>query len=389
MEHHECRADRRTFLKAGFQAAAGVIALGGATVRAAFSGDRPATPKNWNKSEDMREHEAWLAQVTEEALEPDLPICDPHHHMWDRPGSRYMLQDLLADAKGHNLVDTVFVECRSGYRTEGPAEMRPVGETELMEDIARQSLADPACSTKVAAAIVGHVDMRLGDGVEPVLEAHLAASPERFRGVRHACAWHADQNLPPAYMDSPPGLMADPSFRKGLAQLEKRDLSFDSWAYFTQASELADVARAFPDLVIISDHTGGVIGIGPYAGKRDETFVAWKRAIGELAAHPNVFMKLGGLCMPLSGFAWHERQVPPGSVELAEATAPYYLTCIEAFGVERCMFESNFPVDKVGCSYRVLWNSFKRVVGDFSPEEKRWLFHDGAARAYRIEPLGT
>jgi predicted TIM-barrel fold metal-dependent hydrolase len=359
--------------------------LGGSTACDVDTGEEAPAPRNWTESEDMAEHEAWLAQVTEETLEPDLPICDPHHHMWDRPGSRYMVDELLKDAGDHNLVDTVFVECRSGYRQEGPVEMQPVGETEFMEDIAVRCAADPDCPTVVAAGIVSHADLALGDAVSPVLEAHLAASPERFRGIRHACAWHASQEIPSAYMDSPEGLMGDSSFRTGLARLQEYGLSFDSWAYFTQLEELADVARTFPELTIICDHFGGVIGIGPYSGRQDEVFEHWKRAIEGLAAWPNVYMKLGGLCMPLSGFGWHERDLPPGSLEVAEATAPYHLLCIEKFGVERCMFESNFPVDKVSCSYTVLWNSFKRIVKDFSSDEKADLFHNTAARAYRIE----
>jgi predicted TIM-barrel fold metal-dependent hydrolase len=384
VEIYDREADRRTFLKAGLQAAAGAIVLTGST-GCGGSDDGKPMPRNWSVSENAEEHEAWLAQVTEEALEPELAICDPHHHMWDRPEFRYMVEELLADGGDHKLVDTVFVECRSGYRQQGPPEMAPVGETEFMEEIAVRCAADPECRTAVATGIVGHVDLRLGDDVAPVLEAHLAASPERFRGIRHACAWHASPMLPPGYMNSPSGLMADPSFRKGIAQLEKLGLSFDSWAYFTQLEELADIARSHPELTIICDHLGGVIGIGPYAGRRDEAFEEWKRAIDELAVHPNVFMKLGGLAMPLSGFGWHERAVPPSSQELAEATAPYYLSCIEAFGVERCMFESNFPVDKVSCSFTVLWNSFKRIVKDFSSDEKTQLFHDTAARAYRID----
>jgi predicted TIM-barrel fold metal-dependent hydrolase len=373
-------------MKAGLGAAAGAIALGGCGASGGrVEGDTslPA-PKNYTKGGSIPEHEAWLDQVTEQALEPDLAICDPHHHMWDRPESVYMVDELLADADGHNLVDTVFVECRSGYRTDGSPEMFPVGETEFMEAIARDCLADPSCPTEVAKGIVGHVDLTLGDGVAPVLEAHLVASPDRFRGIRHACAWHSSELLPPAYMGSPPELMRNPSFRRGLARLQERRLGFDSWAYFTQAAELAEIARDFPDLIIISDHTAGVVGIGPFAGSREETFAGWKRAIHELAAHPNIYMKLGGLGMPLSGFGWQDRAVPPGSRELAEAFAPYHLECIEAFGIERCMFESNFPVDKVSCSYGVLWNAFKRVVEGFSPDEKRWLFHDAAATAYRI-----
>jgi predicted TIM-barrel fold metal-dependent hydrolase len=377
--------DRRTFLKTGLQVAAGAIVAGGCGARGDGGSTAPTVvPRNFSRGQNAAEHEAWLAQTPEEALEPGLAICDPHHHMWDRPGSRYMLEELLADADGHNLVDTVFVECNSAYREDGPEELRPIGETEFMETIARESLADPSCPTEVAKGIVGRADLRLGDAVAPVLEAHLAASPERFRGIRHACAWHPDESMPPAYMGSPPELMRDPMFRRGLAQLQAKELSFDSWAYFTQATELAEIARDFPELIIISDHTAGVIGIGPYAGKREETFAEWKLAIEELAAHPKVYMKLGGLAMPLSGFGWQDRDVPPGSEELAEAFAPYHLACIEAFGVERCMFESNFPVDKIGCSYRVLWNAFKRVVQDFSPDEKAWLFHDAAATAYRI-----
>jgi predicted TIM-barrel fold metal-dependent hydrolase len=304
--------------------------------------------------------------------------------MWDRPGNRYLVQDLLADARGHNLVDTAFVECRASYRQEGPVEMRPVGETEFMEEIARRCLADPGCETHVAAAIVGHVDLRLGDRAASVLEAHLEASPERFRGIRHACAWHPSPALGQAYMGSPPGLLGDPEFRKGIACLDRAGLSYDSWAYMNQLGELTDLARTFPELTIVCDHTGGVIGIGPYAGRRDEAFAEWRKGMRELATCPNVFMKLGGLAMPLSGFGWQEREKPPTSLEMAEATAPYYLECIDAFGVERSMFESNFPVEKVSCSYRVLWNSFKRIAEDFSPDEKRWLFHDAAARAYGI-----
>jgi L-fuconolactonase len=385
VEIYNREADRRTFLKAGLQAAAGAIVLTGSSACTGGSDYGTPTPRNWTVSENAEEHEAWLAQVIEEALEPELAICDPHHHMWDRPGTRYMVDELLADAADHKLVDTVFVECQSGYRQQGPPEMAPVGETDFMEDIAVRCAADPECQTAVAAGIVGHVDLTLGDAVASVLEAHLEASPDRFRGIRHACAWHASPMLPPGYMNSPSGLMADPSFRKGLAQLEKLGLSFDSWAYFNQLEELAEVARSFPELTIICDHVGGVIGIGPYSGRRDEAFEEWRLGVEALAPHTNVFMKLGGLAMPLSGFGWHERAVPPSSEELAEATTPYYLSCIEALGVERCMFESNFPVDKVSCSYTVLWNSFKRVVKGFPPDEKAWLFHDTAARAYRIK----
>jgi len=386
LEKHT-RVDRRAFLKAGLGAVAGAI-VGQRTVPlvAGFTSDA-LVPRNWTKGENKAEHKAWLAQVTEEPMAPELPICDPHHHLWNWPGHflHYLLEDLLRDAKGHNVVSTVFVECSSSYRPEGPQEMRPVGETEFVEGIAAGCAADSACPTAVAAGIVGHADLRLGERVAPVLEAHLAASPERFRGIRHICAWHPSQEPPPAYMNPPEGLMRNSAFRKGLACLLKHGLSFDSWAYFTQLGEVADLARAFPNLTIICDHLGGVMGIGPYTGKWDEVLAQWKGGIKELAACPNVFMKLGGLAMTLSGFGWHERAQPPGSRRLAEATAPYIRFAIESFGVRRCMFESNFPVDKVSCSYRVLWNSFKRVVNDFSQDEKAHLFHDTAAKVYKIK----
>ena len=380
-----CRVDRRTFLKVGLGAAAGALASSAANATADEPKSTRSTPRNWSKGKNVQEHRAWLKQVVEEPLEPELPICDPHHHMGDWPSFfRYLMADLLDDARGLNLVDTVFVECRAGYRQDGPVELKPVGETEFMEGIARKSLADPKCPTAVAAAIVGHADLRLGEGVAPVLEAHLAAS-SRFRGIRHACAWHPSPAVGQSYMGSPPGLLGDSEFRKGIACLDKLGLSYDSWAYMNQFGELADLARAFPELTIICDHTGGVVGLGPYAGRREEAFAEWKRGMKELASCLNVSMKLGGLAMPLSGFGWQDRDLPPTSLEMAEATAPYYLECIEAFGPKRCMFESNFPVDKISCSYRVLWNSFKRIAKAFSPDEKAALFHDTAARAYMID----
>lgn len=378
------RADRRTFLKVGLGAAAGALASSAAGATADEPKSTRPAPRNWSKGKNTQEHRAWLKQVVEEPLEPELPICDPHHHMGDWPSFfRYLMADLLDDARGLNLVDTVFVECRAGYRQDGPVELRPVGETEFMEGIARKSLADPKCPTAVAAAIVGHADLRLGEGVAPVLQAHLAASL-RFRGIRHACAWHPSPAVGQSYMGSPPGLLGDSEFRKGIACLNKLGLSYDSWAYMNQLGELADLARAFPELTIVCDHVGGVVGLGPYAGRREEAFAEWKRGMKELASCLNVSMKLGGLAMPLSGFGWQDRDLPPTSFEMAEATAPYYLECIEAFGPERCMFESNFPVEKLSCSYRVLWNSFKRIAKAFSPDEKAALFHDTAARVYLI-----
>ena len=330
------------------------------------------------------EQEDWLSLTIEDPLDPDLPICDPHHHLWDRPGSRYVLEDLSQDiAGGHNLVETVFVECRASFRTDGPLEMRPVGETEFVSEIAEKSLTGEHGKTKVAAGIVAFADLTRGAEVAPVLEAHLAAGGARFKGIRHSVAWDAYPEIS-GYMDSPEGLLLDSKFREGFACLGRYGLSFDSWLYHPQLMELADLAGTFPETTIIVDHIGGPLNIGPYAGKREEVFREWKNGMRELAGRPNVVVKLGGLGMPIGGFEWAERTEPPGSIELAEATSPYYTWCIEEFGASRCMFESNFPVDKVSYSYTVMWNAFKRIVQDFSPEDKAALFYDTAASVYRL-----
>lgn len=329
----------------------------------------------------------WLRLTAEDALEPALPICDPHHHLWARPEDRYLLDELLQDVRsGHNIVSTVFIECRSMYRTDGPEEMKPVGETEFVEGIAANSASRRNGPTRVAAGIIGHANLTLGAAVAPVLEGHRAASPSRFRGIRHICVWDASPAIPITAPVRMSGLMLDSTFRAGFACLKEYGLSFEAWLYYPQLPELASLARAFPEVPIILNHIGGVLGVGPYAGRRDEVFQAWKRGIAEVAVCPNVVVKLGGLGMPRSGFGWETCPAPPTSTELAETTRPYYLTCIEKFGPSRCMFESNFPVDKESYSYNVVWNSFKRMTQSFSPTERAALFHDTAARIYRLAP---
>ncbi|HSB69871.1 MAG TPA: amidohydrolase family protein [Candidatus Methylomirabilis sp.] len=325
----------------------------------------------------------WLKLTGETPLEPALPICDPHHHFWDRAEERYLVEELLQDVRsGHHIVSTVFIECRERWRTDGPEEMRPVGETEFVERIVGPQ--GKYGETAVAAGIVGFADLSAGAAVAPVLEAHLAASPKRFRGIRHSCTWDASAAVKTATPGIPRGLMLDSGFRAGLACLGRYGLSFEAWLYHPQLPEFAALARAVPGVPMILNHVGGLLGVGPYAGKRDEVFQVWKRGIAEVAACPNVVVKLGGLGMVRCGYNWHMRPTPPDSTALMQATAPYYLYCIEQFGPKRCMFESNFPVDKISCAYGVLWNSFKRMTIDFSPAERAALFHDTAARAYRL-----
>ena len=325
----------------------------------------------------------WLESGEEEALEPDLDIVDPHHHLWDYPESRYLAEDLAHDGRKLSLVSSVFVECGSKYRDSGPEALRPVGETEFVEAIARKSeaAADP---TAVAAGIVGHADLLLWDAVDAVLEAHLAASPTRFRGIRHSAAWHPNPAIRESHSKPPPHMLTLEKFREGFQRLRHYDLSFDAWLFHSQLGELQDLAERNPETRIILNHVGGPLGIGPYEGKRAEVFEAWSRSIEAMARCENVVMKLGGLQMAISGFRWHHQPRPPTSAELATAVAPYYQHCIEHFGPDRCMFESNYPVDKVSCSYTVLWNAFKILSRPYSENERAALFAETAIRVYRI-----
>lgn len=338
----------------------------------------------------MGNNAAWLALTEEEALEPDLPICDPHHHLWefreDQVEPRYLLDDVLADTNsGHNIVSTVFIECGAMYRSEGPEALRPVGETEFVNGIAAMSASGRYGATRIAAGIVGHANLLLGDDVVPVLEAQIAAGGGRFRGIRHSVPWDASDDVPVIRGKRPPHLLVDDTYRAGFAHLAHFGLSYEAWLYHPQIPELTDLARAFPDTTIILNHFGGPLGVGPYAGKQEEIFTKWQADVAELAACPNVVAKLGGLNMEINGFAWHEKAKPPASDALMAATRPYYEYTIERFGADRCMFESNFPVDKLSCGYGVLWNSFKRLTGGYSDDEKAMLYHDTAARVYRLE----
>lgn len=329
---------------------------------------------------------AWLAQVTEEALEPDLPIIDPHHHLWDRNGSRYMLDELLDDTgQGHNVIATVFVECASMYRADGPEAMKPVGETEYVNGIAAQSASGGYGPMRACAGIVSYADLTLGEGAGAVLDAHIDAARGRFRGIRHAAGWDKSEDIKNSHSNPTEGLLLDPTFRAGFKELEKRGLSFDSWMYHHQIPQLTDLAHAFPGVTIIFDHFGGPLGVGPYEGKRDEIYAQWRIDVAELAKCPNVYPKLGGINMAVNGFGWHKRDKPPTSQEIVDATRDWYLHSIDCFGPDRCMFESNFPVDKLSVSYGVLWNAFKKMAEGFSDSEKADLFAGTAARAYRLD----
>ncbi|HYR89329.1 MAG TPA: amidohydrolase family protein [Terriglobia bacterium] len=339
--------------------------------------------------------EDWLSLTKEDALERELPVIDPHHHFWntpDRDPQRYLLEQLAADVKGNNVRQTVFIECGSMYRADGPEEFRVVGETEFVQGIAAESASGRYGDLRAAAGIVGTVDLRLGDRAAPVFEAHIAASRQRFRGIRHGGAWMEPGVLPsgsaaPRSSNRPAivqHLLLDSNFRRAYAYLQNYGLTFEGWVYHPQIAELTDLAKAFPDTTIIFNHLGGPIGVGLYAGRRDEVFAVWKTAIAELARCPNVVAKVGGIQMAVNGYGWHERKRPPTSDELLAANRDWYLYTIDRFGPTRCMFESNFPVDRLSCSYTVVWNQFKKLTKGFSPSERSAMFHDTAMRVYRL-----
>jgi predicted TIM-barrel fold metal-dependent hydrolase len=256
---------------------------------------------------------------------------------------------------------------------------------EFVNGIAAMSASGLYGKVRVAAGIIGTVDLRLGEAAAEVLEAHIVAGGGRFRGLRLGATWDAHDDIPNHRTNPPPGLLLRQDFRAGFAQLGPRQLTFEAWCYHHQIPEVTDLARAFPDTIIILDHFGGPIGIGPYAGKADEVYAQWRTHISELATCDNVVAKLGGINMEVNGFAWHDQPRPPTSQELVDATRHYYDYTLEQFGARRCMFESNFPVDKASCSYTVLWNAFKRLTAGCSADEKASLFYDTAARVYRLD----
>ncbi len=341
-----------------------------------------------NRPSNQRE---WLDQVTEEIVDQDLEIIDPHHHLWPgTPGTdgvsaenRYLLEDLWNDTQsGHNVVKTVFVECGQGYYESGSEAMKPVGETKFVVEVAEEAKQD--ISKAQIEGIVGHADMMLGESAREVLEAHLEEGKGRFKGIRHGASWDESDEIRNSHSNPIQSIYLDDEFQKGIEQLDALNLTLDAWNYHKQIKELTELAKCFPNLKIVQNHFGGPLGIGPYAGRREDVFLVWQESIAELAERDNVFIKIGGLAMPINGWGWHKRELPANSDELIESHGRYYLHAIKCFGIERCMFESNFPVDKRSISYPVLWNGFKKIVEDFSTEEKEYLFYKTAAEFYSL-----
>ena len=335
--------------------------------------------------------QGWLDQISEEIIDHDIEIVDPHHHLWPGPPrtegvnaeNRYLLEDLWKDTEsGHKVLKTVFVECGQGYFEHGPEAMKPVGETKFVIEVADEATLDT--SKAQIEGIVGHADMMLGSSAREVLEAHVEEGKGRFKGIRHGASWDESEEIRNSHSIPIRHIYLDSKFQQGIEQLDALNLTLDAWNYHKQIKELTELAKCFPNLKIVQNHFGGPLGIGPYKNIREEVFSEWKDSISELAERENVYIKLGGLAMPINGWGWHKRDLPTTSEELLENHGKYYMHAINSFGVKRCMFESNFPVDKRSISYPVLWNGFKRVVRDCSLEEKEFLFSKTATDFYSL-----
>ena len=328
----------------------------------------------------------WLGLIKEEIVDPDREICDPHHHLWHRNGSKYLLEEFLLDIEsGHNITSTIYVECESMYSKDVAKELAPVGETEFVQGVAAMSASGGFGDCRVAKGIVGFADLSLGSAVQTVLESHVDAASKRFKGIRHATGWHESSRIKNSHSNPKKGEMLTDSFLEGFAILGRLNLSFDAWCYHEQIPEIVELASIYPETKIVLDHFGGPLGVGPYEGKGDQVFGNWKEAISELASSNNVYFKLGGINMKVNGYDWHKKAYPATSDQLVDLTGRYYEFCINLFGSKRCMFESNFPVDKVSVSYHILWNAFKKLSRQLTEEEKKDLFYQTAATVYNID----
>ena len=323
----------------------------------------------------------WLSLVSESIIDPERLIVDPHHHLWDRPTSSYVLENLWADTgSGHNVVKTVFLECGASYHEDGPEHLKPIGETVFVESIAAASRIGEGAEV---AGIVSRADLR-SPHLDEVLDAHEQAGKGLFRGIRHSGARDPHPEALSIPGRAPEGLYASEQFRQGVARLGTRGYTFDTWHYHHQNLDFRDLAAAVPGTTIILDHFGTPLGVGPYADRREEIFAAWRDDMAAIAECPNVVAKLGGLAMPDNGFGWNTHAMPPSSDEFVEAQGRYYHHTVECFGAARCMFESNFPVDRRSLSYHVLWNGLKKIAAKYSEENQTALFSGTASRVYKL-----
>ena len=344
---------------------------------------------NTNKSPHLPVRQEWLNQHIEDPILPNFPIIDPHHHLWDVGFGRYYIEELLEDinSSGHNIEATVYIMSSSNtkiYAKDGLEEFKPLTEIEFATSEGKRADHIPDNKVKVNASIVGSVDLTFGSKLEPVLEKAINISEGRLKGIRMLLASHSDPRISSGAVKSDLGLMLHPNFIDGAKCIQNADLSLDFWIYHTQLNEMEKIARALPDLTIILNHVGGPIHLGEYVGKQAVTHREWRSAMIRLSRIPNINVKLGGLGMAVNGAEFHNDKIPPNSVQLSDVWKPWIYETIDMFGFDRCMFESNFPVDKGSCSYGTLWNAFKILATDMSDDEKNKLFSKNAARIYKI-----
>ena len=333
-------------------------------------------------SNPLDRHLEWLNQHSEEIIDAERPIIDPHHHLW--PGeNKYLLEDLWADtSSGHNIKHTVFIECTQEFLTSGPDHLKPIGETIFVKKIADEAKKVPSKSQ--ISGIVSHVDMTLGEGINEVLDLHFLHGESLFKGIRRAGGWDPHENMRNSHHSPPKDMYLSDIFNKSLKILGEKGLVFEAWQYHHQINQVSILAREHPNLKIVLNHFSGPIGIGPYKDLRNEIFEQWKKDIDELVKNKNVYAKLGGLAMPINGYNFHKQSMPPSSDQIVEAQKNYYDYSIKSFGPERCMFESNFPVDKQSVSYHVIWNAFKKISKDYTEEDKEYLFLKSAENFYSL-----
>jgi L-fuconolactonase len=327
----------------------------------------------------------------EPILDPDLPIIDAHHHLFDLPNNRYMVDDFLADVNaGHRILASIYCETQAFSRTDGPEWMRPIGEVEFANGVGAMTATGSYGACQVCAGIIGHANLTFGSKIAELLDRCLEAAPDRFRGVRHVTIDYPDDR-PFKYVMTykpPAGVMDTEGFPLGLAEVEKRGLTFDAGIFDPSLPKLAAMVDRFPGLTFVLNHMGIAVGVDMDAGEKAEVFGRWSAGLKELAKRPNVFCKVGGLGMPNWGFGFELRENPVGYLEMADAWRPYVETAIEAFGADRCMMESNFPPDGRSGGYVPVWNAYKHILRAYSADEKTALFHRTAARVYRLTVPG-
>ena len=345
----------------------------------------------YERSNFPRIRPEWLAQVAEPAVEPELPVIDPHHHLWDVESAFYHAPELVADVNsGHRVLATVFVECKAHFDADAPAGFAPVGETRFAVAQAQDAARLPRGHAGLVQGIVAYGDPFAADP-QAVLEAHLEAGQGRMRGVRVRAAWHADPAFAAPHGGPDEHTIDSPELDRYCAMLAEMGLVLDLWVYHTQLDQAAALARRHPKLAIVLNHCGGPLGIGPYANRCVEVREAWSRSLAGVASNDNVTVKIGGLAMPRTGLSFADAAKPPTGFELVERWTPYVRTCIDLFGAERSMFESNFPVDKGSTNYVSVWNAFKILCAGYPAAARRALLAGTANRVYAlgVEELTT